>query len=154
MKTFTQISEILDFARDFHQHCETLYRQLRDESDSNTLALVIGQMERHEQAMQHCLDRYRQQAPSAIIDTWVQFAPEESADEIIRDMRTGGGLNPDQLFAFGNKLDAALRNTYRHLAEDAESEDVRELFTGLLEMIRSGEKKRTANQQALRDHML
>lgn len=154
MKTFTQVSQILDFASDFHKHCEDLYRQLRGESDSYMLGLLIEQMEHHEQAMQQCLDRYQHQAPAAIIDTWVQFAPEESADELIRSMRSGGTITPEALFAFGKKLDAALTDTYQHLAEDAESEEVRELFAGLLEMIKHSEKKREEDQQALRDHMV
>ncbi len=154
MKTFKQVSEILEFSRDFHQRCEDLYKQLSGKAESYALGLVLEQMERHEQAMTQCMDRYRHQAPAAIMDTWVQFAPEESADAIIRDLTTGNPISPEVVFAFGKKLDAALTGMYQHLAENAESEEVRDLFSGLLEMAKHGGKKREENKQALRDHMI
>jgi hypothetical protein len=121
---------------------------------SSSLGLVLQQMERHEQAMTRCMDRYQHQAPASIMDTWVQFAPEESADAIIREMKSRDSISPEEVFAFAGKLDAALTGMYRHLAENAESEEVRDLFSGLLEMVRHGGKKREEDEQALRDHMV
>ncbi len=154
MKTFTQVSQILEFAQDFHQHCADLYHQLRDQSDSYALELLIDKMESHERAMKQCLERYRHIAPASIMETWVQFAPEESANTIIRKLRPDGNLSPDAIFTYGKELDAALTNTYVHLAEDAESEDVRDLFSSLLQMIKYDEKIRREDEQAIRDHLV
>jgi hypothetical protein len=154
MKTFTQVSQILDFAQDFHQHCEDLYRQLRHESVSYAVSLLIEQMERHERAMKECLTRYKNLAPASLMETWVQYAPEESAEEIIKNLRPSGSVSLDAVFAYGKQLDTALTRTYAHLAENAESEEVRELFAGLLVMLRHGAEKRKEDGQALQDHLV
>ena len=154
MKTFTQVSQILDFAQEFHQQSENLFRQLREDADTYALQLLIEQMEHHERAMKVCLERYRKLAPVHLMETWVQFAPEESAETIIQKAHPGGTLTPEAIVTYSKELDAALSQTYAHLAEDAESEDVREMFDGLLEMMKYSEKKRSEDEQAIRDHLV
>jgi len=154
MKTFGQVSEILDFSRGFHQRCAEIYNRLSSESESYPIRLLLDQMQSHEQALTRCLERYSHQAPEEIMDTWIQYAPEESAEEIISSLDSSEEISLETVLDLGRKFDAALLKTYSHLAENAESEEIRALFSSLRDMVMQGEKMRIENEQTLRNGMV
>ncbi len=129
-----QVSEILDDIRSVHRLLAARYHELNAAATDERIKLLLEDMQHREQRFEECVGQYVSDNGSAILDTWLQFVPEEGGriDRIADRLTEPKDLS--ELVAETLVLNSALCETYRTMAEEAPTPDLRELFLNLARM--------------------
>lgn len=140
---YAQVRHMLDHVREFHGQLAEYYDQLSKTAERQRVKLLLDHMSSHEKQLQDSLNTYEEGAPRQVMDTWVDckycndvlaaceqipIAPEASLEEVIKATLD---------------IDNCLLRFYREVAENVESERVREVFLNLIEL-EEGELRRLA----------
>ena len=145
---FEQTRDVLEHARAFHAHIGELYHRLANEAERGAVKMLLEYMGRHERNLEEALARYQREASEQILDTWFQYTHDDEILRLCEDSDFRPDMTVTEIVAAGLKLDDCLIQLYREMAECADSEQVREVFTNLLEM--EEHEKHTLSKNALR----
>lgn len=134
-----QVIEILDAIRHVHRQLAERYRELDVAATDERIKLLLEDMERHEAAFDDCVAEYEADNDPAVLETWLQFVPEDalSIDDIKERLATPGSLS--ELVEETLCLNSSLANAYLTLAKEAPSPKVCELFTDLAKLEESND---------------
>jgi rubrerythrin len=134
--SFETTKDVLDHARDFHHHLSEYYSQLSDKAGRERVKMLLNYMSRHEKHLAESLSEYEHSVSSKILDTWFQFpAPKEALTTCrIVAVEENTELSVDGIVDLALQLDECLVQLYKSMIESSESEEVREVFTNLLQM--------------------
>jgi len=123
--------EILAEAKYFHRHLGAFYELLRQKVESPKVQLVLEYLSRHEDRMEATLGRYEQEMANKIAHAWFKSVPGDSVDARIAACEVKPGMTLDELLALTLKFEDAFIGLYRHVADQAVTDDVRAVFETL-----------------------
>ncbi len=129
-----QVSDILNDIRSVHRKLAARYRELNAAASDERVKLLLEDMQHREQQFEQCVGQYVSDDGSAILDTWLQFVPEEGIriDRIadwLAEPKDLAGLVAETL-----AVNAALCETYRAMAKEAPTPELHELFLSLAQL--------------------
>ena len=139
MESFKQVREIFDLSRGFHQRLSEYYGRLASQAERQRAKMLLDYLSRHEANLQSCLERYEAEASNRILGVWCQYVPEAFSFDHLNASLANPAITVDEVTSLVLRLDDALIEFYRDLADNAESAEVRELFESLLQLAVSEE---------------
>jgi len=139
MESFKQVRDIFALSRGFHRRLSEYYARLANHADRQRAKMLLDYLSRHEANLQSCLERYEADASNRLLDAWCQYVPEAFSFEHLGNCLTNPEITVDEVASLVLRLDDALIEFYRDLADNAESPEVRELFENLLQLAVSEE---------------
>lgn len=145
---------VIDHARDFHQQVGEYYHRLADAAKQARVRLLLDYMSEHEERLATAVAEYEDAAPRAILDTWLQSAPDDLLDPVrqhLREAHIDASVDVDQVIETGVKLSECLLVVYRDLAQRAEPESVRAVFKNLVAMEESAQHRFACDAGRLSD---
>ncbi len=145
MIAFERTRDILDHARQFHRKLGELYARSGESADKEKLKILLHYMSRHEQYMEECLSGYAADAQKKVLDAWFKFPPTMPDCDCFECVDLKADLTVDQLIDTAVRVDKCLIRLYQMGAEKASSQEVRDLFTKLLDMEKREESKALRN---------
>lgn len=89
---------------------------------------------RHEKLMELNLARYEGQGEKGVLETWLQFTPEESLRETFENTRLDPEMSMEDVVQCVIEWDQTLLDLYRQFAGATAAGRVQELFASLAEM--------------------
>ena len=143
-----QTRDVLDYVRDFHKKLGDFYDDLADHQDKERIKMLLTYMARHEKYLEEMLDEYEKNASKKVMDSWLQCAPEMEMVDIFATVKLDPDMSVDDIISLAVKLDDYLIEVYRKVADSAELEEVKNIFTKLLE--KENQEKYTLVRQAMR----
>jgi len=138
---FERTRDVLDHVRAFHERVSSFYENLADEANQQRTRMILDYMSRHEKHLQESIGRYEEDAAKEILDTWFQYSPEEDLLVRLTDIEVTHDMSVDDVVGIAMRLDDSLIELYGELEESALSENVKDLFSNLLELEKQEEHK-------------
>lgn len=145
MKVFKKTSEIIDYARSFHIKMKEFYEQLNEHTDNQKVKLFLDYLISHEKLREKTLEEYIAEAPSYILNSWYKYVPENMPDNCLKNFVFDPDMNVDDVIVHALRLNNCLTEMYKGLAEEAASEEIKELFQDLMNNITKEEKNLVRN---------
>lgn len=143
MTRFSQIRDLLDQVRGFHGELANYYAQLSGAVAQERVKLLLEYLSSHERNLEAGLADYEDDASRAVLETWVdetecsRMLASCRATQLTRDMSV------EDVAKLAMQIDECLIRTYRHLAEEAEPDSVRDVFRNLV-TLEEGELRKLA----------
>lgn len=139
MKTFKQLYEVIKNARSFHLNIAEIYNQLITNTKDNRAKLLLRHMHEHELRMANNLKNYSLINPAKVMQTWIQYTPEESPREVLQGINLTGILDIEEINRLGQQVDQYFLNLYQSIYSSIDVVEVREVF-GSLKQIQEKER--------------
>lgn len=150
-KTFERTQDVLDHARIFHNELRRLYEQLSTETEKERVRMLLDYLSRHEEHLEESLAAYEEGASKRVLDTWFKYVPAEDKLEKFRDVKLEPDMSVDDVVDVALRMDDCLVDLYKEMAEVAVSQEVKEVFTNLLEMEEQEKHKLVRNALQLKE---
>ena len=133
---FETTKEVLDHAREFHRLVREFYNRLSKKEQKERVRILLDYMSRHQRHLDESLAEYQRTVPERILNTWFQYPPPKNILETCLNisLEEKENLTVDDVVSMALELDKCLLQLYQTMAEHSEFEEVRTVFTNLLEM--------------------
>lgn len=131
MKTFKQAHEVLKDARKFHLDIQRVYENLLDASSDRRTILLLTHMIDHEKRMAKNLEHYGTVAGQKVMQTWLQYTPEESCEEFMRDIELSDPPTIREIATLSREVDRYFHDLYEAVHGTMESIEAKEVFEDL-----------------------
>ena len=151
MKSFERTQDVLDHARAFHKELQRLYQQLSTETEKERVKMLLEYLSRHEEHLEQSLSAYEAGASKRVLDTWFKYVPQEDKLQKFRDVKLEPEMSVDDVIEVALQMDNCLVDFYKDMAEVAVSQEVKEVFTNLLEMEEQEKHKLVRNALQLKE---
>jgi hypothetical protein len=129
-----QVFSILDGIRQVHRQLAARYHELDKVATDERIQLLLEDMQKREQAFDDCIARYESEKSPAVLNTWLQFVPDEAVRiyhiaEQLTMPRTLEDLVEETL-----SLNTTLIDAYRLMADEAPTPELSTLFADLAKL--------------------
>jgi len=131
---YKRTKDLLDRARLFHKRLGELYERLETVSKKEQVKMLLDYMSRHEKHLTESLSKYEEEASRRVMDYWYKYTPNNKSCEHLENIELRPDMTIDDVISLAMRMDECLVELYRSVAENAESEEVKEIFNSLLEM--------------------
>jgi hypothetical protein len=134
-----QVSEILDAVRGVHRQLAARYRELDAAASDERIKLLLEDMERRERKFDHCIAQYEAEEGLGVLNTWLQFVPEEVLHVDHLSERLAEPRSLSELVEETLQLNSRLSDAYLALARQAPTPELEGLFTDLANLEESND---------------
>jgi len=145
MIRYSQVKNMLKQVRDFHGQLVQYYDRLSKEAEQQRVKMLLDHMSKHEKDLQEGLRAYEETATQNVMDTYIDC---EYCNEILATCRQTP-IEPETsiegVIRVAMDVDNCLLRFFREVAEQAETERVRDVFRSLVEMEESELRKLATN---------
>jgi rubrerythrin len=131
---YNQTKDVLDQARKFHRRLSEFYEDLKESTSVEHTRALLDYMSRHENYLDECLKEFKEQVSDNVLDTYMQYGSDASAQVQIDDFEISPEMTVDDVVAAAMHFDACLIKFYREMATKSSNGKVREVFENLLVM--------------------
>lgn len=148
---FKTVREVVDFARELHQALASQYVELEQLATSERAQLLLDYLGRHERQLAEALANYEVDIAQGMMNTWQQYAPEFHPKGLLDRVRSVDLNKVDSILSAALAVDDYLVDLYREIADRAELESLKAVFTGLLQLEESERRQIAKNALRLSD---
>lgn len=131
---YTQIRNMLDQVGDFHGQLSEYYNQLSDESKQQRVKMLLDHMSGHERNLQQGLTAYEDGTSRQVLETEVTCRHCAEILAACEQTPISPKLSVDGVTKVAIDVDNCLLRFYHEVADNADSETVREVFRNLIAM--------------------
>ena len=132
--SYSTVIDILKYSQDIHQQASALFAQLREETQRERVDMMLKLLAHHEERLAIHIGEVKEASRDRILKEWHQFEPESIGDLMNDCKEIHPDISVEELISITLKLDDFMIETYRQLASEASSSEVRQLFSGLAEI--------------------
>jgi rubrerythrin len=145
--------DVLDHAREFHTQLSEFYSLLSKKSEKQRVKLLLDYMSQHEKHLEETLTRYEEEVSEKILNTWFQFPPPKEVLTTCSkiNIEEKQDLTVDDVIEMAVKLDDCLIDLYKEMIKNSEIDEMREVFTSLMEMEKRQELELVRDAQEWKD---
>ncbi|QXP85860.1 hypothetical protein [Methylococcus sp. Mc7] len=135
MRNFEQVRDVLDHGKALHDQIRDYYETLKKQADHSEIRLkmALDYLSRHEDEQKEMLERFEENARSAILNTWLQFAPSDRVEGLLASAATRPGMSVDEVVQIACAFDDALVTLYKEAAAEMDDPKARNVFNNLAE---------------------
>jgi rubrerythrin len=134
MHNFEQVKDVLDHGRKLHAELRKFYDSLNEHKQQDRVRMVLDYLSRHERNLEEALERFEHDARKGILETWMQYAPSDNVEKILKSCVIKPNMSVDEVVKLATDFDDALVELYKDAAREADEEHVKELFQDLINM--------------------
>lgn len=131
--TYEQVRDVLDRIRSFHRRLRDELEQVRRAATDERSQFLLNALRRDEQAMNVALADYERHGGANVLDTWIQYVPDEETERLLQTTHFTPEMGPVDMLNRKVRIDQALAGLYQSLAEQTSATRAGELFAGLAE---------------------
>lgn len=140
MIRFKQTKDVLDYVRTFHSQLSKYYESLSQIAEKERVKMLLDYLSRHEKHLAENLAEYENDAAKKILNTWFRFIPKNIPPDCFENNKLKPNISVDDVISIALHFDDCLIELYKVMAEEAEIEELKDLFNNLLEMEKQEEK--------------
>lgn len=140
---FRQVRDVIRQLRDCHRSLREWLEQSRIRINNAAVAQMTQSLREDEHQLQLALSRIGADSDPAILDTWLQFSPDESLKQALNDVRFDCDMTIDDIVNRKQNFDRAMLNAYRQMQTVSAAPRVQALFDQLIEYSESRIQKQS-----------
>lgn len=135
MKNFEQVRDVLDHGKALHDQIRDYYNTLKKQAGNSEIRLkmALDYLSWHEKEQKEMLERFEENARSAILNTWLQFAPSDRVEELLANAAIHPGMSVDEVVQIACAFEDALVTLYKDAAAEMDDPKARNIFNNLAE---------------------
>lgn len=134
---YRKVEDILGLVESFHKRMRQALERVEVESRSESVEWLSKELRVHELHWQAALNGYGKRVAEGVLDTWLQYIPDEDVREQLDSIRVQRDMTLDELNDMNIRFRQALIQLYESLASASSAPRVKELFEQLLEYEKS-----------------
>ncbi|MEQ8855889.1 MULTISPECIES: hypothetical protein [Gimesia] len=134
---YRKVEDILGLVESFHKRMRQALERVEVESRSESVEWLSKELRAHELHWQAALNGYGKRVAEGVLDTWLQYIPDEDVREQLDSIRVQRDMTLDELNDMNIRFRQALIQLYESLANGSSAPRVKELFEQLLEYEKS-----------------
>lgn len=135
--TWKQVGDVVDQIRNAHRRIHEALEQPRgDTVDPRTRAL-LDSLQREGEELDRILEQAGNQGKQRLMDTWLQYVPDEELQNRLNDFHVTSDLSADEIVARKLEIDEALISLLQQLEQNCSVPRLREFFDMLLQFVQS-----------------
>ena len=142
---FEKASDALDHASLFHSQLSKLYQRSVTQENTDKVKLLLNYLVKHERELADGLDKYRQDAPTALLDTWFQYTNDTDILKIPESEAFFANKPIEAIVEFSFNIADELITFYEDMASQADEKNLKEAFTNLVSMQKQEKRKLSMN---------
>ena len=132
---YEQVRDILGRVRLFHRQVVDYFDGEDACSVNERTKELIGAFRLEETAMDRAIGQFvKEGRDDRALGVWIQYVADEDVRRVLKDLRTSGTMQPEELMDLKLDFDHALIGLYSQLAGSTSFPEVSELFDGLRRM--------------------
>lgn len=133
--SYRQVRDILNDIRDHHRRFrDALARVDRESGGRADVEYIAKALQRHEQHWQMALARYGSEGEDAILNTWLQFKPDETVLKELDELTVTRDMSVDDVADLAIRFHNRLVDSYAMLARAVSAPRVQAFFERLVEL--------------------
>lgn len=150
---FETTKDVLAHAREFHTQLSDFFNLLSRKSKKQRVKLLLDYMSEHEKYLEETMSRYEEEVSAKILNTWFQYPPPKELLETCREVSINktDDLSVDDVIEMAVKLNQCLIDLYKEMIKNSETEQIRDVFTNLMEMEKRQELELVRDAQEWKD---
>lgn len=135
MRNFEQVKDVLDHGKELHEQIRDYYDTLKRQADQTEIRLkmALDYLSRHEDEQKEMLERFEENARSAILNMWLQFAPSDRVENLLATATARPAMSVDEVVQIACAFDDALVTLYKEAAAEMDDPKARNVFNNLAE---------------------
>lgn len=146
--SYQQVKDIISQIRDCHRCLREWLEQSRMDADNPAVSEMMKSLRQEEHQLQIALTRIGANGDQGVLDTWLQYTPDEELKQALESARFDEGMPISEVLVRKQEFDRAMLEAFRQMVTVSSAPRVRELFEQLVEYSES----RIQNQSwAVRD---
>lgn len=138
--SYETTQQLIDHVRTIHQSLSDHYNHVWSESHKPMTQMLLDYLSTHESRLSNALQRYEEQLPDKLLNTWFQFTTTGELGQCVANGNINADSSPEELLDFAIRMDDCLINFYKSMYDEAETKPIRELFGDLLAMEEAEER--------------
>lgn len=142
---YAQIRNMLDQVREFHGQLAEYYGSLSAKADQRRVAMLLDYLSSHERNLQEGLAQFEEEASRQVLDSWVDCSHMERMIATCAPSAVTPDMSVDGVTSVAMDVDECLMHCYQEIAEEAESDSVRDVFKNLIAMEQAELRKLARN---------
>ena len=147
--TVQRTRDVLERAREFHTQLSLFYERMGAQAGREKLKMLLTYMSRHETNLADCLHRYEREAAQRILDTWFKYPSDKASCKCFENLTIHPDATVEEVVQLALQLDRCLVDLYTEMAAQSVSQEVRDLFNGLLRTEQKEENQMVRNALTL-----
>ena len=148
---FESTRDVLKHAKDFHLQLHDFFDRLAKQENIPRTQLLLEYMISQEQSLVESLDHFEKQTPSGVLDTWLQYANDESILKIPNIDLFQPKISVDAILELSMKMSDKLIEVYKLVEGEVNEYKVKEIFNNLADMQMQKQKRISMNFDRLMD---
>ncbi len=136
-----QVRDILDNVRKAYHHLAEQFEDRSEIEQDERVQALLEHFSRHSENVNHTIDQYEDTAEEGILDTWIKYADDHSAERLARGLELRPDMTIDEIIAEALEFDRTLIISYRAIADSTAAPRVSEAFESLAVMSESEEQQ-------------
>ena len=148
---FEKARDAFNHASLFHTELSKLYQSSAAQEHTDKAKLLLNYLVKHEQELADGLDKYQQDAPAALLDTWFQYTNDTEILNIPESEAFFTKKTIETIVEFSFKIADDLIEFYEDMASQADKTTLKEAFTNLATMQKQEKRKLSMNIDRLMD---
>lgn len=129
-----KVITVLDSIRNVHQQLAARYHELDEAETDERIKLLLEDMEKRERTFDECVGEYKTDQHPVVLQTWLQFVPEEAVQIDHIGERLAQPRSLEELVEETLQLNCVLQEAYQTLANEAPIPEVADLFSDLAQI--------------------
>lgn len=135
--TYQQVRDIVKRLRESHQQLRIALERPRSRTDDARTRLMLEELRREELDLQIILTRYEEESSEALLDTWLQYVPDQEVIDALNTMKFSPEMSADEVVAQKVKFDEAMLDLLKQLREQTAAPRIQSFFNTLFEYLKS-----------------
>lgn len=129
--TYQQVRDILAHVQELRGCVQSMAKQREADSDSAVVSEFLERAEAHDEYMRRCLAGEADDAPEAVLKTWIQYPDIQSIDNELEALKPEKSDQHDTVVDMIMALDQRILQLYSTAKEQANSKRVQDFFDKL-----------------------
>jgi len=131
--SYQQVKDVIQQIRQAHQLLRDILEQPRHRAKDSRTRKLLEALREEEQQLQIILAKYQKQADQSLLNSWLQFTPDEELCRTISSIGFSSDMTVDEVVEHKFEFDQALIRLLRQFAESVSAPRVHEFFADLAE---------------------
>ncbi|QDU38598.1 hypothetical protein Mal4_29270 [Maioricimonas rarisocia] len=128
---YHQVRDIFEQVRKFHREFRNALLESEPHQHDLDVEALIELARDEERADEACLARYSSDAEPNILDTWIQYVPDEGVVRTIQEAEVSPGMDLNEIIEKKIEFDDALVQLYAQLGDQVSGPRLQEAFRSL-----------------------
>ncbi|AZG34917.1 MAG: hypothetical protein V7771_06265 [Shewanella psychromarinicola] len=136
-----QLSELLDYVANCHLDMEKLYKRLDRNADSTRVKMMLTYFQQHQRHIYETLERYIDDAPSRILNTWYKDITFEDFSKRCIETSFPANMDESQVLELHLDLENRLIALLEKTAISSPTDEIRNTLMDLVRVAQTQQKR-------------